>query len=1316
MIRLIKGILIIWCLLCPVLGRANYMFKHYGVENGLSQSTGYAILQDRTGFIWIGTKAGLNRYDGTNFKVYRAQADSHSLGSDFVTALYEDGDGNIWIGTDTGVWIYHPLTDSFSRFSVRSNYDTMVSGLVNVIEGNKDAIYIAANEQGVFRYDLRRHTMTQERLADFPNVSGLTISHDGTLWIGFFGGGLYSADALLKHLSPFTTAANEQPLRSDIISSVLEFKPGLLFVGSDKNGLSAIDVQKGMVSPIVNSYQGNNIFVRKLVARGQEIWAASEMGLFVYNLKNKSVQHYVYDASNPFSLSDNPLYSLFQDKEGGMWMGSYFGGINYLPNRIPMFRLFVPQEDGLRGRRIRELVQDDNGIIWVGTEDAGLNRFNPATGQFSFVAASAAFPNVHGLCVDGDKLWVGTFSYGLKLIDIRSGAVVKSFTASNQPGDLRDNTVFSICKSSNGDVYLGTIRGLCRYNRQTSHFDYEKEVPAVLVNDVFFDSKGNLWIATQTNGVYWKKKGSEHWISMTTHDDSGLTSDKVLQIFEDSAGHIWISTQGGGVCLCDITTGKVKRFMIGKDNIGATVFQVVEDTMGQLWFTTYGGLVCYNPATQQIRKYTNANLLLTNQFNYSSSLLARDGRLYLGSLSGLLCCSPKQYANNQHLPKLVATELRIGNEVVTNFTKNTPLEQNIVFTRELSLAHDQNTFSLCVSALDYDSSVGLDIEYMLEGYDREWQPMRTDHIIAYSNLPAGTYTLRCRVKVGDTQWSTNGYTLTVTVRPHFLLSVWAKLFYLLVAVVLGWQICCYLLKRSRHKREWAIKQFEHKKEQELYESKIHFFTNVAHEIRTPLTLIKGPLEDIIGGGRVTDPMVKEDLSIMHQNTVRLTDLINQLLDFRKMERDRLQLNFEKCNINKLVTEVYDRFRSVMRERNINSTISMQGGTLYAYVDYESLTKVVSNLINNAVKYCASRVSVMLSTDGNDFCLVVKNDGNLIPNDMREKIFQPFFRLDENQQTTTTGTGIGLALAKSLAELHGGTLAMVDDDTMNVFQLTLPIEQKVMVDLKQTSVEDMETMPVDASKKYTLLLVEDNQQMRDYEKRKLQVEYNILTASDGEEALAVLAQHTVHLVVTDVMMEPMNGLELLKRIKHESNFSYIPVVLLTALTTDSAKLEGMENGADAYIDKPFSMTFLMETIQNLLRQRESIRKAYAGSPFVKASSVSISTADSDFLQHLKEAVNKNLSNSDFSVDLLAAEMKMSRTSLNRKIRGTLDLSPNNYIRLERLKEAARLLQEGKSRINEVCYRVGFTSPSYFTKCFYQQFGLLPKEFLKEQNDG
>lgn len=441
------------------IGQANYMFKHYGVENGLSQSTGYAILQDRTGFIWIGTKAGLNRYDGTNFKVYRAQADSHSLGSDFVTALYEDGDGNIWIGTDTGVWIYHPLTDSFSRFSVRSNYDTMVAGLVNVIEGNKDAIYIAANEQGVFRYDLRRHTMTQERLADFPNVSGLTISHDGTLWIGFFGGGLYSADALLKHLSPFTTAANEQPLRSDIISSVLEFKPGLLFVGSDKNGLSAIDVQKGMVSPIVNSYQGNNIFVRKLVARGQEIWAASEMGLFVYNLKNKSVQHYVYDASNPFSLSDNPLYSLFQDKEGGMWMGSYFGGINYLPNRIPMFRLFVPQEDGLRGRRIRELVQDDNGIIWVGTEDAGLNRFNPATGQFSFVAASAAFPNVHGLCVDGDKLWVGTFSYGLKLIDIRSGAIVKSFTAGNQTGDLRDNTVFSICKSQNGDVYLGTIRG-----------------------------------------------------------------------------------------------------------------------------------------------------------------------------------------------------------------------------------------------------------------------------------------------------------------------------------------------------------------------------------------------------------------------------------------------------------------------------------------------------------------------------------------------------------------------------------------------------------------------------------------------------------------------------------------------------------------------------------------------------------------------------------------------------------------------------------------------------------------------------------------
>ena len=494
---------------------------------------------------------------------------------------------------------------------------------------------------------------------------------------------------------------------------------------------------------------------------------------------------------------------------------------------------------------------------------------------------------------------------------------------------------------------------------------------------------------------------------------------------------------------------------------------------------------------------------------------------------------------------------------------------------------------------------------------------------------------------------------------------------------------------------------------------------MAHEIRTPLTLILGPLENILGTQKVKDNDVKEDLNIMYENTRRLTDLINQLLDFRKTEKDGLRLNFEYCNLTKLVTDIYNRFRSAMRERNINATLSLQGNNLHGYVDHEGFTKIVSNLVNNAVKYCLSYISVTLKTDDTQLFLTVANDGNIIPMDLREKIFEPFFHIDTTEHSTS-GTGIGLALARSLAELHNGYLYMSDEADMNVFVLTLPLVQDVPVRLGGNGIGDVTPMKAESTttqgmqaKPHTLLLVEDNVQMLEYEKRCLEKEHNIVTATDGEEALLQMERNDVNLVVTDVMMEPMDGMELCRRIKYNVNLSHIPVIILTAVTSERGKMEGMESGADAYIVKPFSMDFLSQTVQNLLRQREEIKKMYATSPFVSASSASISPADADFLERLKAAVMRNIGNSDFNVDLLAAEMNMSRTSLNRKVRGTLDQSPNNYIRIERLKAAAEMLKSGDKKVNEVCYNVGFSSPSYFTKCFYEQFGILPKEFNKEQ---
>lgn len=1305
---LIINVLLFLCLLCPVKGRASLMFHHYGVESGLSQSTAFTIIQDRVGFIWIGTKSGLNRFDGTSFKVYRASKQPNSLGRDYVTVLYEDANGDIWVGTDAGVWIYHPQTNSFNRFDVRSSNGTMVTGYVNVIKGSGSKIYIAANEQGVFCYDMHAKAMTNHSLPQLPNVSGMGFTRNGRLWLGLYGGGLYSADPALRRLIPFQTADGKTPLYGDVVSSIVEMPDGKLFVGSEKHGLSEIDLRKKSIRTIIDKYNGKDIFVRAITVRKGIVLAASEMGLYVYNSHKQQLQHFMHERNNAFSLSDNPLYSLFVDRDGALWTGSYFGGVNYLPPaNIPFYRILPQGEDGgaLPGRRVREMVQDKNGMIWIGSEDEGLCRLNPTTHEVMTIPASREFPNIHGLYADGDFLWVGTFSYGLKVINIHTGQVVKSFMPGEKPGDLRTGTIFCIGRSPSGRMFFGTIKGLCCLSADGKHFNYVLGVPQILINDIHFDSEGNLWLATQTKGLYLLRKGSSHWTNLNVN--SGLTSEQVLCIYEDNDGCLWFTTQGGGVCRYNAAKGKIEPFLVGQDNIGSTVFEVLEDGNGLFWFTTYDGLVCYNPSTKSVRHYSNSDLLLDNQFNNKSALLSSDGMVYFGSLNGIVSFNPSKFTLRRNSHSLIASQLWVDGEEVSSINGC-----NIVYAKSIVLNYKQSSFSVRVVPMCYASISPTDIEYRLDGFDKEWQPMRSDRIIAYSNLAPGHYKFMARQRGDDGKWETRQLTLEVTVKPHPLLSVWAKIAYILIFLFILWRIWERSKEHITLRRRRAQEAFEHEKEQELYESKIHFFTNVAHEIRTPLSLIKMPLESIIESGVVKDKEAAEDLNVMRQNTDRLNDLINQLLDFRKAERDGIKLSFQQCDINKIVKGVYDRFVSVMREKNIDAKLSMQA-QVKAQVDKEGFTKMVSNLMNNAVKYCASKIDVVLNTDNDNLYVQVSNDGNIVPDNMKEKIFQPFFRMDDAQ--ARTGTGIGLALVRSLAELHGGSVKMMPDSTMNIFRLTLPIHQDTATTDtdKDDDAQSIQPEPGTANdKKYTLLIVEDNEQLQQYESRKLSSNYNILTASDGEKALDILAKHNVSIIVSDIMMEPMGGLELLRRVKQDSRFSFIPVILLTAVTSDAAKMDGMENGADAYIVKPFSMDYLADTIANLLRQREQVKRAYATSPFIGSETVSISTTDADFLRKLKEAVMRNIDNSGFNVDKLAAELNMSRTSLNRKIRGTLDVSPNNLIRIERLKAAAQMLKNGDAKVNEVCYSVGFTSPSYFTKCFYQQFGLLPKEFAKQ----
>ena len=1291
----------------------NYLFRHIGVNDGLSQTTVYALLQDRTGFIWMGTKAGLNRYDGTAIRTYSHHAGQSGLTSDFVNALYEDPEGRIWVGTDEGVSLYSPLTDTFEPFLLKTSEGRCVTNNVTVIEGDGHHIYIASNEQGLFCYDADHGTLANYPLTGHPNVAGLTIDSSGRLWLGFFGGGLYYSTDHLRSLHPLRDSQGREPFMGDIVSAIVEHQPDRFIVGTDRHGLTMVDMTQPSVTPIVSTEGGKPVFVRDVAMNGQQVWAATEQGLYVYDLSTRHVAHYAHEPSNPFSLADNSLYALCRDRDGGMWIGSYFAGAAYLPRQLSAFERFMPQSGQattLHGRHVREMVQDQHGQVWIGTEDGGLNIFNPTTRTFDFLDASADFPNVHGLCIDGDRLWVGTFSYGLKVVDITTRRVVASYAVGDGHG-LRDNTIFSIHRSPQGELWLGTIRGLCRYDRTTDTFVYDPQLPAVLIDDILTDTQGRLWVATQTNGIF-RQTSDGQWHNYSHHRQNDMASDRTIDLAIDAEGGIWAASEGGGVYRYDATQDRMQPVSLPLQPAISTVFQIVEDHSQTLWMSTYNSIISYHIPTGETRRHEPADGISDNIFNYSSSLLDQDGRIYLGTLDGFIRFSPSVWsAPTAGQPLIVASQLSIGGQPVSTTTPGSPLTQNIVSTRRLRLSHRQNSFALQLSALCYDRPQEGLMEYRLDNYDHQWQPMRADNVVAYSNLPAGHYRLRVRMKEAADD-ADGGYALDIRVSPHPLLSWWAQAVYGLLAVVAVYLLVRFFTLRQRYKRQHILDQFEHEKEQELYESKISFFTNVAHEIRTPLTLIKGPLEHIIASGRISDAAVSDDLNVMQQNTNRLHTLINQLLDFRKTEVNGLRLNFERCDTAQIVGSIVDRFRPTLRQRNIDVHISLPQEPLYAHVDREGFTKIVSNLVNNATKYGQSHVSITLTTEGDHLLLTVANDGNVIPQSMREQIFTPFFRVPaDDHASTTTGTGIGLAMARAITELHGGTIRMDDSLEENVFCLRIPLSQKdsVVLDTIVTAATP-QTAAASNPDAPTVLIVDDNPQMLAYEQQRLQADYNVISAANGEEALTRLRQSDVDVIVSDVMMHPVSGMELCRRVKHDVEMSHIPLILLTALTTEQAKMEGMESGADAYIEKPFSMDHLLTTIASLLHERQSVKRAYSESPFTPSDSVSISEADHDFLRRLEQIVERELTNSQLNVDMLASGMNMSRSSLNRKIRGTLNVSPNDFIRIERLKRAAQLLKAGRTHVADVCYQVGFSTPSYFTKCFYRQFGLLPKDFI------
>ncbi len=1292
----------------------HYYFKNLSIRNGLSQNTVNAILQDRKGFMWLGTKDGLNRYDGLSFRKFKHDAaNPRSIGNSFITSLYEDFNGNIWVGTDAGVYIYYPEKEAFEEFDCQSLEKTRIERSVSMIAGDKQGrVWIAVEAQGMFCYDARQKLLRNYPLSEISsNIKCFTFDSGGTLWLGFYGDGLYYSKDNLATVHPYGSPEDgKREFEGGVITKIVQGNYNCLYIGSVKEGVSELNLTSGQVRNLLAiDESGESIFCRDLLPYSDnELWIGTESGIYIYNLRTAQFIHLRASLYDSYSLSDNAIYALYKDREEGLWIGSYFGGVDYYPRQYTYFAKYYPKNiaNSLHGKRVREFCRADDGTLWIGTEDGGLNHFNPKTKEFHFFEPSAGFTNIHGLCMDGSHLWVGTFSKGLRVIDTRTGVILRTYTEGHTSHSLNDNSIFSICRTSAGEIYLGTLFGLLRYNRTQDNFDRIPELNGKFVYDIKEDSYGNLWLATYANGAYCYDVSARRWKNYVfdAEDEKSLPYDKVLSVFEDSYRQIWLTTQGGGFCLFHPDTETFTRYGLKDGLPNDVVYQIVEDDDRFLWLTTNNGLVRFDPKTMEMKVFSTANGLPTNQFNYRSGFKDEAGNIYLGSINGFVAFDPRTFAENRQVPAVAITDFLLFNKEVPVGETDSPLKSSITFSDKVVLTADQNSFSFRIAALSYQAPRMNKLMYKLEGFDEGWLTIGESPLVTYSNLGYGDYVFKVKASNSDGVWNEQETSLHLSILPPFYLSGWAYCFYVLF--FMGCLVCVifYFKRRNYRKQHRQMEMLEQEKEREVYHAKIDFFTNVAHEIRTPLTLIKGPLENIILKKEV-DSETKEDLYIMKQNTERLLNLTNQLLDFRKTETRGFRLNFTECDVVAVLRETYLRFTSLAKQKGLDFILELPQECFMADVNQEALTKIISNLLNNGVKYASTYLRISLETDEKVFHIRTFNDGEMIPDTMKEEIFKPFVRLDKEDEVTT-GTGIGLALSRSLAELHQGSLMMEKGEEVNCFCLTLPVNQDSTITLSAENVSQVEENSCGweqeetdtKEKKPMILVVEDNPDMLAFVRKQLTTEYSVLTAMNGIEALAVLDNHYVNLVVSDVMMPQMDGFELCKTIKSDLSYSHIPVVLLTAKTNIQSKIEGLELGADAYIEKPFSVEYLLANISSLIHNREKLRQTFAKSPFVAANTMALTKADEEFIWKLNDIIQANLHNPEFSMEDMADALKMSRSSFYRKIKGVLDLSPNEYLRLERLKQAAQLLKEGKSRVNEICYTVGFNSPSYFSKCF------------------
>ena len=1306
----------------------NFRFRHITVENGLSSNIVRCLIQDKRGFVWIGTEDGLNVYDGKIVKNFKNNRNTpYSLTNNYITKLCEGSNDNLWIGTDTGIFLYDYRSDRFEKFVLRTSKGIRITTEIsNIVEDKQHNVWISTLGQGVFCYHATKKQLDQyldSQDKDWNMVSYIFVDFQNIVWASTRSNthNISIFNRSKKHFVSYLFKQNQEPVS---IVGICGQGDHSIFVGTWHHGVIKLDKKTGKMTSYLSPRKGIKDgvdHIHSLVPFSDTIlFVGSDDGLSVLDLQTGKHQLVTTDVLSSTSLSNRFVYPIMKDREGSVWVGTYYGGINYASSANTSFYEFVhsPYYNSIGGSVVGRFCEGTDGRIWIGTDDGGLNCYTPKTNHFSQfmpnagVKNSLSYHNVHALCFDGDDLWVGTYTGGLNVLNTKSGKFKKY---SNDPKDIHsldDRSVYALFKDKESRMWLGSMKGIDLYDRRNDNFIRVKNL-GVMTIDIKQDAQGCLWFATQGKGLFKYNPQTAKWRNyLQSENVRTLSSNYINNIYVDHNGVMWVAASEG-LCKYNESTDDFSR--INLDLPSNNICCIIGDR-NNLWLTTGNGLVRYMPQGKGLNYqiFNQSDGLQSSQFIMNSGLKSRSGEIYIGSVNGFNSFDPLKIAINKKVPSIEFVGLDILNKPV-KVSKKGILTQSLRYARKIELNHDDNVFSISYTALSFCNPEKNKYAYKLEGFDKDWNYVGNQTKATYTNLSPGTYIFRVKASNNDGVWNSVDKKICIVVHPPFYLTLPFKAAYLILICLVIYILFHSYHKRTERKHQQHLQELKQEKEKELYDSKIQFFTMIAHEIRTPVSLITVPVERLLTE-TLTDKM-REQLSMVYRNGQRLLQLVNQLLDFRKVEEGLFVIRPVDYKIEDLLIDEYEHFRPLMKQNNIDFVFTSTEKDFYSAIDVEAIVKVVSNLLSNAMKFAKSRVEMSFAKiDEKNFNISVKNDGPGIEESEKEKIFKPFYQIAQSNKYA--GTGIGLSIVKELIEAHGGKV-QVDSSAGQgcCFVVTLPIkhikEDEVTEEPTVLSEEQIEEMDEEATDKPYLLVVDDNQDMLNMLKQSLESKYQVIAVTQAEEGLKALKKHEISLVISDLMMPGMDGFDFCKQVRLDELTAHIPIIMLTARTDVQSKVDAMKNHVDAFIEKPFSIKFLLAQIENLLITRSSLKQKFTETPFVSLKTIAANNPDLQLLNKLNHLIEENIPNENFKIEQLAEDLCISRSGLFAKVKELTGSTPNELLQNIRLRKSAELLMLKKYRINEIITLVGFGNSSYFTKCFQKKYGVKPSEYSKQR---